>query len=308
MSDLQQEAIEQRIVVCMTTTPFDQLAAFQAVAQARSFTAAARRLAVDKSQVSRAVTALERSLGRALLVRTTRSVTLTREGEALFLKVTPLLAGLHEALSAVPDRDQVPAGTVTLTTTPELARVLVAPALATFRQQYPLVRVRLRLGPEVVDLLGADVDLALRVGRPGSTAVLARKVGVLEAGFFAAPGYLERRGRPETVEELARHDGLWPRPPAGGRTFGLPGVPRPPAPAIECDDFTALAELARHGAGIALLPSFVATPLVVTGALTRVLPAVSLAPGPLYLLARPARPQAPRVRALSEWLVTLLRR
>ncbi|MDP3503332.1 MAG: LysR family transcriptional regulator [Myxococcales bacterium] len=289
----------------MTTPPLDALAAFQAVAQSRSFTRAAEALGTDKSRVSRVVSSLEATLGTALLVRSTRSVTLTTEGEALFVKVSPLLAGLQEALSAVPDRPSLPSGEVCVTTTPDLGRGLLAPALASFRQRYPTVLVRVVLANEVVDLMDRGIDLALRVGQPGAGSFIARKVGSLEAGFFASPGYLSRRGTPPTVEALSEHEGLWPEPKKGQRSFA-PGK-APPRAAVQCADFSLLAELARLGAGVALLPTFLASRDVASGVLTRVLPQVSLANAPLYLVSRPVKPVPPRVKVLREWLLQHLR-
>lgn len=287
-----------------TTTPHDALVVFQAVAQARSFTRAAAALGVDKSKVSRVVSALEARLGRALLVRSTRTVTLTAEGEALFVRVSPLLAGLQEALSAVADAPSVPSGEVVLTTTPDLGRVVVAPALASFRARYPAVRVRLQLSNERVDLMGRGVDLALRVGRPGAGSFIARRVGAIEAGFYASPAYLKRRGTPQAT--LAGHEGLWPEATRGSAVFA-PGE-RPPPPAVECADFATLAELAQLGAGVALLPTFVGARGVAAGLLVRVLPQVSLGNAPLYLVSRPVKPMPPRVRALTDWLIGHLRR
>lgn len=281
--------------------PLEELQVFQAVAQARSFTRAGVVLGLDKSRVSRSVGALEASLGRALLVRSTRSVTLTAEGESLFQKAAPLLAGLQAAISAVPDGPQVPSGEVCITTTVELGQALLAPALASFRRRFPAVRVRVLLDDRLVDLLSHEVDLALRVGRPGAGSLLARKVGALSAGFYAAPGYLQRRGTPGSLADLSTHDGLWPEVKHGQRSFS-PGR-KPPTPAVQCADFSMLATLAALGAGVALVPTFVAAPHVATGALVRVLPAVSLANAPLYLVSRPVKPMPPRVAALRDWLV-----
>lgn len=290
----------------MTPMPLEGLQIFQAVAQARSFTKAGERLGLDKSRVSRVVSALEASLGQALLVRSTRSVTLTPEGEALFQKLSPLLAGLQAALAALPDASEVPSGEVSITTTADLGRALLAPALASFRQRYPAVRVRVVLDERVVELMSQGVDLALRVGHPGAGSFRARKVAALSAGFFASPGYLERRGTPQTLAALAAHDGLWPAVRRGQRSFA-PGGPAPVA-AVQCDDFSMLATLASLGAGVALLPTFVAARLVASGALVRVLPAVSFSNAPLYLVSRPVKPVPARVRALADWLAQHLAR
>ena len=287
----------------MATVSLDAVRVFQAVAQAQSFTRASTQLGLNKSQVSRVVRELERELKTVLLARTTRSVRPTAEGQALLERVTPLLADLQQAVAAVPDRDAIPSGDVTVSTTPDLGRAVVAPALAAFRARFPSVRVKVLLSTEFVDLVQHGVDLALRVGRPGGEQLVARKVGELRAGFFASPAYLERKGTPLRLEQLASHDGLWPAPEKGRRSFAT----RAPRPAVvDCADFGLLAELARAGGGIALLPDFLAARDVSAGALVRVLPDFSLAQAPLYLVSRPLRPSPPRVTALRDFLIRWL--
>lgn len=288
----------------MTTPSLDALLVFHAVAQAQSFTRAGVALGLDKSRVSRVVRSLEEALGVALVVRSTRVVTLTAEGAELFRKSGPHVAGLKEALSALPRRLEQPAGEVSLTTTPELGRAVLAPALVGFRKQYPLVTVRVLLGADVVELMSSGVDLALRVGRGGTGSLKVRTVGALLAGFYAAPSYLAARGTPRSLAELSSHDGLWPMPRRGQRSFSSSGH-RPGA--ITCDDFSMLSELAVLGAGVAVLPSFVAERPVADGALVRVLPDVVLENAPLVLVSRPVRPVPARVKVLADWLVTHLR-
>jgi DNA-binding transcriptional LysR family regulator len=277
----------------------DHLTVFAAVAESQSFTAAGQRLGLDKSRVSRVVSALEHSLGSALLVRTTRSVRLTPEGEALARRVTPLLAELQQATRAVPSKGAIASGGVTVTTTADLARAVLAPVLARLRQRYPAVTVRVLVTQELVDLPRHGVDLALRVGRPGPGTFVARKVGELEAGFFAAPSYLERRGTPKSMAELREHDGLWPTPPKGQRAFSSQGLGVDPSPpAVSCVDFGVLAAIACAGGGIALLPTFLARDEVAKGALLPVLPQVKLGQAPLYLVSPPGRPVPARVAAV----------
>jgi DNA-binding transcriptional LysR family regulator len=233
-------------------------------------------------------------------------VRLTADGEALLARVGPLLVGLGEALGAAPDRVEAPSGEVHVATTPDLGRALLAPALVGFRQRFSSVRVKVSLSHELVDLLRDGVDLALRVGRPGGDSFVARKVGELSAGFFAAPSYLARRGVPQRIEQMAAHDGLWPTPPKGQRSFAF-GRAAPPPPAVECADFGLLAECARAGGGVALLPTLLAARDVATGALVRVLPEFSPGGAPLYLVSRQVRPAAPRVTALRAFLLEALR-
>ncbi len=280
----------------------NHLAVFQAVAETQSFTKAAGRLGLDKSRVSRALRALEDSLGTTLLARTTRTVRLTAEGEALLRQVAPLLSGLRAAMAGAPDKPALPTGEVTLTAPPEVGRALLAPVLARFRVRHPLVRVRAVLTYEVVDLLEKGVDLALRVGRPGAGTFVARKLMDLEAGFFASPRYLERRSEPSTLADLERHECLWPPPPRGRGPFGVGRGRPPPAASVECSDFGFLAELARSGGGIALLPTFVAAQDVALGSLVRVLPGIAFRDAPLFLVSRPGTTVPPRVQVFKDFL------
>lgn len=280
---------------------FNHLAVFLAVAQRRSYTKAAEQLAVDKGHVSRVVQALEASLGVVLVTRTTRTVTLTPAGEALCQQIAAPFASLEASAAGLADRPVTPSGLVTVTTTPDLGRTVLAPLLVRFRARFPAVQVRLRLESDVVALADTRTDLALRVGKVRKGQVKVRRLGTLGAGFFAAPRYLSARGQPRHLGELAGHDGLWPAPQGSRQSFKA-GAP-PPRPAIECDDFGALLGMALAGGGIAVLPLFLAARDVEAGSLVRVVPEVSLPLAPLSLVTLPERPLAPRVAALRDWLI-----
>ena len=283
----------------------DQIRVLRAVAQTESVTRAAALLGLDKARVSRVLRAFEVAQGVPLVSRTTRQLRLTREGEALNARLAPLLSALDEALHAGREAPgKSPSGVVTLTTTPELGRALVAPLVGRCRLRFPQLSLRVVLTHDVKDLVGDDVDLALRVGKPGNASLMAKRLGELEAGFYASPAWLERRGTPKEMGDFSKHDTLWPRYQPARKAFSAVGVTPQAAPALECQDFDFLLEVARAGAGVALLPSFIAAPAVATGALVRVVPQVSLRSAPLYLVSRPERPLPARVAALREVLVS----
>jgi len=285
----------------------NHLVVFQAVAQTQSFSRAAVHLGMDKSRVSRVVGMLEAALGTVLLVRTTRSVRLTPDGESLSLRAGPLLAALQQATATLPDRQTLPSGQVVITTTADVGRCILAPLLPQFRARFPAVHVRILVGDQMVDLLAEGVDLALRVGRPGRGGCVARRLRHLEAAFFAAPDWLRRHGTPRTLADLRQHEGLWPTPPKGQRSFsnGKPGAATPP-PAVMCSDFAVLAMVASAGGGVALLPTFLAQPDVDQGRLVRILPEVSLGNAPLYLVSRQQRPLPPRVACMRNFILEAL--
>lgn len=283
----------------------NHLRVFAAVCEAKSFTGAAQRLGVDKAQVSRTVSALESAMGTTLLLRSTRALRLTPEGEALWARVVPALAELAAAMAAVPAQHELPNGEVVLTTTPDLGRTILAQHMPALRLRHPGVRLQVRLGHEPVDLLREGVDLALRVGRPPSSSLVARKLRELEAGFYASPRYLERRGAPRGLEALAGHECLWPPPKRGRKAFHLRHAPTA-TPAVTSEDFGFLAAVAGAGGGIAVLPAHLAERDVRLGGLVRVLPEVRLAGAPLYLLSRPPRTLPGRVAAVRGFLLEAL--
>lgn len=284
---------------------FQPIWSFCAVAREGNFTRAATWLRVDKSKVSRDVTELETRLGAKLLLRTTRTVRLTPEGQSLYERAQPAFAALESALAAAEGQQMAARGEVTFATTPELGRVL-ATTLTTFRLRHPHITLKLDLATRLVDLTREGIDLALRLGRPGGEGGTARRVGQLSSGFYAAPSYLARRGRPSTPEQLAEHMGLWPSPAKGQRTFAFSG--KVGKAVVECSDFEMLKQLALRGAGITLLPDFLAASDVFGGALERVLPSVSVGASPLFLVSGPPRTLPQRVVLLRQHLLEELPR
>lgn len=293
-------------VAPMTTHSLDPLIVFQAVAETRSFTLAARKLGLDKARVSRVVAALEASVDAPLFIRTTRVVRPTEEGLGLAARIGPHLAALQDAISAVPDRSSIPSGEVSLASTPDLARFTMGPILARFRERFPAVRVQVLVSEAIVDLDAQGIDLAVRVGKRGSLSQVARKLGDLRAGFFASPTYLARRGTPSCLEELAEHDGLWPPPRRSGEPFSIDTAQPPPPAAISCTDFATVRALACVGAGVALLPTFMIRSDVAAGTLVQVLRGTAMTEAPVWLISRSGVRTTPRVNALRTVLLAEL--
>jgi len=266
-----------------------------------SFSAAAKRLRVPRSTVSRGVTALEEATGTLLFHRTTRKVTSTRAGRALFERVEPWIVRLEAAARDIPEASATPSGTLRITAPTDLGEVLVAEAVARFGVRYPETRVEVVLGPRVVDLAKEGFDLALRFGRgpvPGAGFV-AKRLGSLVFGWFASPAYLARRGTPRALADLAAHDVV----AIGASAAGLPGTPR-----VLCDDKGFARALLRAGGGVGLLPTYLAAEDVTDGRLVRVLPSHEVKSGAVYLVVPSKRHLPSRVTAFRDLVVELLRR
>jgi DNA-binding transcriptional LysR family regulator len=182
----------------MKTTPanLDLLATFVAVAEAQSFSRAARALGVTKGTVSRGVQRLERAIGAELLHRDTHRVMLSDAGAALYERSAPALRSLREAAcAALPTRDEEPAGELRVATTLDFGRLILPELVARFSLRYPKVRFDLRVSNTRVDLLGERIDVAIRAApeRITDARFAVRRLGSPEVRLYAAPS---SRGSP----------------------------------------------------------------------------------------------------------------
>lgn len=288
-----------------TATDYALLAAFVAVADLQSFTAAARKLGITKSTVSRAVAELEAQLGAELLHRNTHAVAVSTTGVALYERVAPHLVALEQAVRRLPERATEASGQLRVTAPLDFSLVVLPEILVHFARRYPEIDVTLHTTNEYVDLVAGGFDLAVRVSRRGlkDSSLVSRRLGELNASFYASPVYLARRGRPRRVGEPG-HD--WILHASASAAFKLPGEARV---RFLCDDFLLVRNLAREGGGVALLPRLVATPLVTDGGLEEVLLPERAGPSASLFLVYPSSGQVPRkVAAFRDFLVDWLKK
>jgi len=214
----------------------DEWRVFLAVAGRRSFVGAARALRRSPQAVTRAVAALEARLGARLLNRTTRSVSVTGEGERYLERGRRVLAEL-DALESASDTRAPLAGRLSLTAPVLFGQIHIAPLVVAFLEQHADVDARLLLLDRVVSLAEEGVDLAVSIGRPPDSSLRARLVGQVRWVVCASPAYLARAGIPRTPEALAQHACIsfeagspltdrWTFPRAGGRERGVAVRPR----------------------------------------------------------------------------------
>jgi DNA-binding transcriptional LysR family regulator len=291
------------------TMDLNRIAVFAQVVEAGSFTGAAASLGVRKSSVSRAVAALEGELGIRLLQRTTRRLSLTDAGRAYYERARDALAGLREASEEAAALGAEPRGTVRVTApvdlAPDLARLTDA-----FLRAHPQVRVEVSLTARYVDLVKEGFDLAIRAGALADSSLLARKLSDSALALFAAPSYLEARGRPRRLADLARHDCLLYR--AGGETavWRLTGRRGEEQVTVHgraaADEFAFVRGMLLAGAGIALMPAdMVADPLR-AGAIERVLPQYVRRGGPVSVVWPSRRYEPVAVARLRDAIVAAL--
>ncbi|MBP1686327.1 MAG: hypothetical protein H6Q33_2470 [Deltaproteobacteria bacterium] len=295
--------------ISATTMDLNALRIFIAVAEAASFSGAAKRLGLPKWSVSRRVASLEAAMGVPLLHRTTRHVTLSPAGAALCERAAPLVSSLERAVDELPERLGEPAGLLRVTAPIDLGATLLADAVTQFTARYPAVRVDIYLTSRVFDLAVEGFDIALRTGpaRMKDSTLVVRAASLITAQLFAAPSYLARHGTPRTPADLGAHECVVFR--------GLPSLRFDSAsgPAnfefrgrICSDDIFFVRQAIRAGAGIGVLPTFLAERDVAAGQLVRVLPRYRM-PGYVYIV-RPATREVPRrVKAFSDFLLAYLK-
>ena len=289
----------------------DLLSTFEAVARTASFSAAARELGIPKSTVSRGVARLEADLGVPLLYRTTRHVSLSAAGTALYDRITPLLSSLRSALSEMPEREEQPSGELRVTAPVDLGALFLVEVVTRYTARYPAVSVDLHLSGRVVDLVAEGFDVALRVATSlKDSTLIVRKAAPIVLRLYASPLYLARRGTPRSEADLAGHDQVVFRsgpqrlrvapPGSRGAEGGASGR-------IVCDDLLFVRDAVRTGAGLGLLPTFVAEPDVAAGALVRVLPRLERNAGTLHVVTPAARHVPRKVTAFRDLVLELVR-
>lgn len=277
------------------------LSLFTVVAETDSFSAAASKLGLRRSSISRGVAALERSLGVQLFSRTTRHVALTTAGKALYAKVAPQLVALKDALGTLPEREEQPSGELRLTAPTDIGDVVLPGILAGFTLRYPGVRVDVRLTNRVVDLVAEGFDVALRIasGKLADSSLVAKRLSELELQVFGSPEYLSRAGMPRAPSELAEHTWVSFR---GAKTPSRLQLHKAKT-SILGDDILFIHESVRAGVGLGVLPTFLTQKDVAAGTLLRVLPRVCIQSGVLYLVHPPSQHVPRKISAFRDYLV-----
>lgn len=288
----------------------NRLRIFEAVARTTSFSAAARELRLPKSSVSRGVSRLEADLRVQLLVRTTRRVSVTAAGAALYDRVVPALRSVEAAVGELPEREEEPSGELRVTAPVDLGVLFLAEVVTRYVARYPSVSVDLHLTGRVVDLVGERFDVALRVAaKLRDSTLVVRRAAPIVMRLFASPLYLARRGTPRTEADLAEHEWVvfrsGPQKLRGAEPGEALGVV--PRGRIVCDDLLFVRDAVRAGAGLGLLPSFVADPDVAAGTLVRVLPRYERQTATLHVVTPAAKHVPPKVSAFRDLVVELLR-
>jgi DNA-binding transcriptional LysR family regulator len=280
----------------------EDLSTFVEVADAGGVTAAARRLGLPKSIVSRRLVRLEQDLGAQLLARTTRGAALTEAGASFREYAARVVAELSAAREAISPEGEV-CGRLRIAAPLTFGPTHLAPVLAELARRHPQLHVHAAYSDRFVDLVNEGFDAAVRVGFLPDSNLVARRIAPLSGKCVASPQYLRERGEPRTPEELLEHECLMQGTEAWRFVSNGKIVSVRPQGRFKADNGVALAAAALAGLGIAALPDFVIDAHIASGALKPVL--VDYPPPQVGIyVVRPPGEFAPRkVRALIDILI-----
>lgn len=256
------------------------------------FSEAARRLKIPKSSVTRQIDRLETTLDAPLFRRSTRSVALTPEGQEFLPRARRLLDDGIEAENTLRSKSKGASGLLAISATGPFARAFLVPHLPAFKERHPGIEIALWLTPARIEV-GPDpgqVDIAIRLRSSAAPHLATRKLGDIEFWIVASPAYLARRGAPASPQDLVEHSMVELGPPNKAHqavlVCGKDVVTVRYKPWLQIDDPEAVTLAAEAGAGIAMLPSFLASNGISSGRLVRVLPNWAPAAVPINVLYR----------------------
>lgn len=283
---------------------------FVCVANLGSFSAAARRLDLTNSAVSKGIARLEQRLELRLFNRTTRSLSLTDAGAQYYRTCSEVLGCLEEAEQTLRDQDAEPRGRVRLDLPASYGRVHVLPLLLDFLRDYPQLLPHITFSDRFVDPVEQGIDIVVRIGAPDAWPALLdhRYLGAQRLVFCAAPAYLESRGTPATADDLDEHDCiLYGHEDGAVAPWYFSSQPghvdrRLMQGRIAIGDGESQLMAAVAGAGITQLPTWLVNRYLETGELVEVLPQLAMDSLPLNLVWLKSRQSLPKVRALLQVL------
>lgn len=288
---------------------FLALKVFTRVVEANSFTRAADSLNMPNATLSKTIQLLEAHLGTRLLQRTTRRITVTPEGLEYYEKARQLLADLDAIDSAFKTSSTKPKGHLRIAVGGSTARDVLIPLLAEFMVSYPDIRIDLLVADKPSDLIGGNIDCAIRGGPMEDSTLIARKLGEAALITCATPGYLKRCGTPAYPDELKNgHRLISYLSPASGRAF--PFRFRQDGQPIEIkaehhlgiNESNAHIAAAQAGLGIVQTFSYSLRQALASGELVEILSEWRPAPYPFHVVYAQNRYVPSRLRVFTTWL------
>ncbi|MGR3825316.1 MAG: LysR family transcriptional regulator [Salipiger marinus] len=280
----------------------EDLRTFVDVADAGGVSAAARRLGVSKSIVSRRLFKLEAELGVQLLLRTTRGAALTEAGVTFREHAARIGAELEIARETILPTGAL-RGRLRVAMPLSFGPTHFAPVLADLSKRHPELQVHAAYSDRFVDLIAEGFDCAVRVGYLAESSLIAKRIGPITGRLVASPDYIKTHGAPETLEDLEAHHALMQGTETWKLTDGDKIISFQPQGQFKADNGTALTVAAVAGLGIGYLPDCLTHDHVASGRLVPILPNHPPPPAAAYVIRPPGQHPARKVRILTDMLI-----
>ncbi len=287
---------------------FENMNAFVRVVEAGSISAAADRMDVAKSMVSRRLKELEEHLGVELFHRTTRQMNLTDSGRAFYQQSVRILADILEAEHATSQFHGALRGSLKIALPLSFGLMHLGPAISEFMQAHPEITFDLDFNDRQVDILTEGFDLAIRIASLSDSSLIARRLAPIQAIMCASPAYLEHMGEPQSPEELISHRCLvynlisnfenWNLYDTQGHLIKTKIIPY-----LKASNGEFLRDAAVDGLGIILMPTFIVHREIESGALKPLLTEYKPSSLAAYAIYPQTRHLSQRVRAFVEFLI-----
>ena len=279
----------------------NSILAFVRVVEAESFSGAARELSVPKSTLSRRISRLEKRLGAQLLVRTTRSLSLTEVGQEYYERCRRIVLDIEEAESAVRESSSTPRGRLRITMPVPNGNLTWAELLTGFALAYPEVEIEATSSQRFVHLVDEGYDLALRAGRLADSNLMARQLVASDHILVGTPGYFDEHGIPERFEDLREHQCIVRTETA--RWESRTGQVVTVSGRLRVNDIGVALHGCKAGLGLCIVPSAMVKPELDSGELQEVLADEMRFTTGIYAVYPPGRQLSAKVRAFIDYAV-----
>ena len=291
----------------MNVSQLGDLEIFARVVTAGSMSGAARQLGLAPAVISKSIKRLELRLGTRLLQRTTRQISLTEAGQGFYARVLAILAGVEEAEAFVLGRGAKMQGVLKISAPASFGRMHIAPHLKRFMDKFPDLSVNLILTDDFTDIIAGGYDLAIRIGEPHDSSLVARRIAPVRRILCASPLYIAAHGTPQNFADLRHHICLRPHNNDVWRLVGLDGpISYRPEGRLITNSSEVIREAVLAGIGIALRSTWDVGPDLKSGRLVQVLDGIEGSKNVTLSAVYPSRQFLPaKVRAFIDFLTDL---